>query len=315
MQRIDDRLARHDLKLSSSEALLSRRYRRSITAGMDPSELSIVTVQLSASEGKYPSRTRSAQTTNIRFADSLPVRRPDKPRTRLENPYAPPKSQYNPHPHVQSMIIRKSRSFTPPSIPTDLSSRSITPSPSGSPKPLPHYPQEPSKNRPNEMNDFKKPSSPRLVASDASSNASATSINSSSNSSTSTQVTEPTIKTENQCANPNVKPIAPESPSKDNNIPGPSKQLRMKKNLIPPLTKVHFSCYQSHRYLVPSNNAVYPVPCMTCLNDDQLIRWRCTFCCLRICGDCLQTIEKCKRRSLKELMESLVAALESAESS
>ncbi|PGG96249.1 hypothetical protein GX51_07917 [Blastomyces parvus] len=313
MQRINDRLARHDLKLSSSEALLSRRYRRSITPGMDPSELSIVTAQLSASEGKYPSRTASLQTTNIRFADSLPVRRPDKPRTRLENPYAPPRPQHNPHPHVQSMIIRKSRIFTPSSIPTDLSSRSITPSPSSSPKSLPPYPQEVSKHRPNEMNGFNKPSPPGRVASDASSSASATSINSSSNSSTSTQVTEPTIKSESHCDTPTVKVTSPDSPTKDKKEP-PQKQPRLKKNLIPPLTKIHFSCYQSHRYLAPSNNIVYPVPCMTCLNDDQLIRWRCTFCCLRICGDCMQTMQKCKRRSLKELMECLVAALESAES-
>ncbi|EGE84652.1 hypothetical protein BDDG_07597 [Blastomyces dermatitidis ATCC 18188] len=313
MQRINDRLARHDLKLSSNEALLSRRYRRSLTPGMDTSELSIVSSQRSASEGQYPSRTGSLQTTNIRFADSLPVGRPDRPRTRLENPYAPPRPQHNPHPHVQSMIIRKSRSFIPPSIPTDLSSRSITPSPSGSPKPLPPYPQEGTKNRPNEMNGFNKPSPPVRVASDASSSASATSINSSSNSSTSTQVTEPTVKSESQCDTPTVKIITPDSTPKDDKE-APRKQPRLKKNLIPPLTKIHFSCYQSHRYLSPSNNIIYPVPCMACLNDDQLIRWRCTFCCLRICGDCMQTMQKCKRRSLKELMERLVAALESVES-
>ncbi|KKZ67871.1 hypothetical protein EMCG_06400 [[Emmonsia] crescens] len=286
---------------------------------MDPSELSIVTVQLSASEGKYPSRTGSPQTTNIRFADSLPVRRSDKPRTRLENPYAPPRPQHNPHPHVQSMIIRKSRSFAPQSIPTDLSSRSITPSPSGSPKPLPPYPQEPTKNRPHQMNRFNKPSPPLpvAIASDASSSASASSSNSSSNSSskssTSTQATEAAIKNENQCETPTVKQIAPRS-SPESNKPAAQKQPRLKKSLIPPLTKVHFSCYQSHRYLAASNNAVYPVPCMTCLNDDQLIRWRCTFCCLRVCGECMHTMQKCKRRSLKELMECLVAALESAES-
>src|SRR5436190_15607934 len=81
---------------------------------------------------------------------------------------------------------------------------------------------------------------------------------------------------------------------------------------IPPLNKVHFACYQSHRSFAVSNNVRYPVPCMTCLKSDQQLRWRCTFCCLRICGDCVQAIQKCKARSLKELLKSVVQALEGA---
>jgi len=81
---------------------------------------------------------------------------------------------------------------------------------------------------------------------------------------------------------------------------------------VPPLNKVHFACYQSHRSFAVSNNVRYPVPCMTCLKSDQQLRWRCTFCCLRICGDCVQAIQKCEARSLKELLESVVQALEGA---
>lgn len=44
----------------------------------------------------------------------------------------------------------------------------------------------------------------------------------------------------------------------------------------------------------------FPPPC----------RWRCTFCCLRICTECKQGLVKCKDRSLMVFMEELVTALE-----
>jgi hypothetical protein len=81
---------------------------------------------------------------------------------------------------------------------------------------------------------------------------------------------------------------------------------------IPPLTKVHFACYQSHRSFAVSNNVRCSVPCMTCLKSDQQLRWQCTFCCLRICGDCVQAIRKCKSRSLKELLDGVLRTLEGA---
>ncbi|EEH33633.2 hypothetical protein PAAG_04683 [Paracoccidioides lutzii Pb01] len=305
MQRIDDRLALHDLKLLSSEALLSRRYRRSITEGMDPSELSIVTVQLSAFEGKQlPSRSGSSQTTTIR--------RPDKHRTRLGIPYASP-AHHNRQPYVQSMVVRKSRSFVPLSNPTSPSSKIMTPSSSGSPTPLTPYSQEPTKVRTDQMSRLNKPTTPLTAASNSSSSTSSarSASNSSRNSSTSTQKTELLITTEMPSEPSTMKPNAP-VPTPEGNRPASQKQPRLMKNLIPPLTKVHFSCYQSHRYFAASNNSVYPVPCMACLKEDQLLRWRCTFCCLRICRECMQTIQKCKRRSLKELMECLVRALEAA---
>lgn len=49
---------------------------------------------------------------------------------------------------------------------------------------------------------------------------------------------------------------------------------------------------------------------MTCLKADQEVRWRCVFCCLRICADCLGGIKRCKDRSLIEFMEKLVMDLE-----
>ncbi|KAK2738637.1 hypothetical protein FQN57_006955 [Myotisia sp. PD_48] len=81
---------------------------------------------------------------------------------------------------------------------------------------------------------------------------------------------------------------------------------------IPPLTKLHFSCYQFHRTFVRSNNVRYPLQCMTCLKADQQVRWRCLFCSLRICTDCVKGIKECKYRSLIDFMEKLVQSLEAS---
>ncbi|EZF29484.1 hypothetical protein TMEN_5733 [Trichophyton mentagrophytes] len=80
----------------------------------------------------------------------------------------------------------------------------------------------------------------------------------------------------------------------------------------PPLTNSHFSCYHFHKTFVRSSNVLYPLTCMTCLKADQEVRWRCVFCCLRICADCLGGIKGCKDRSLIEFMEKLVMDLEAA---
>jgi hypothetical protein len=70
----------------------------------------------------------------------------------------------------------------------------------------------------------------------------------------------------------------------------------------PPLNKLHYACYQAHRSMPISNNVWYSVPCMTCQKVDQEIRHRCIFCCLRICRDCFESLQKCTNRSLAELM-------------
>lgn len=88
---------------------------------------------------------------------------------------------------------------------------------------------------------------------------------------------------------------------KEKNLPVP-KEL---KSVVQPLTNLHYSCYQAHRSIAMSRNIYYPVPCMTCHVVDREVRWRCTFCCLRICASCVEGLRKCQRRSLKELMETL----------
>ena len=74
-----------------------------------------------------------------------------------------------------------------------------------------------------------------------------------------------------------------------------------------PLTKLHFGCYQEHRSMPITANVWHAVPCMTCHKPDREVRHRCVFCCLRICEDCYQGLQKCPRRSLKDLLDMIQA--------
>lgn len=71
------------------------------------------------------------------------------------------------------------------------------------------------------------------------------------------------------------------------------------------LNKLHYACFQEHRNMPVAQNVYCPAPCMTCHKFDLEIRYRCVFCCLRICESCHQALMKCKDHSLAELMASL----------
>lgn len=73
----------------------------------------------------------------------------------------------------------------------------------------------------------------------------------------------------------------------------------------PPLTKVHRQCYHSHRPVKPSPNVKCPVPCMTCGVEGGKVRWKCQWCCLRICPECMERLSKIKGRDVKILEEKL----------
>jgi hypothetical protein len=75
--------------------------------------------------------------------------------------------------------------------------------------------------------------------------------------------------------------------------------------IIPPLTPVHYACFQSHASMPASSNVWYATACMTCRKVDQEVRHRCTFCCMRICAGCFERLQKCRGRALGELMSSL----------
>ncbi|KAF3403674.1 hypothetical protein F1880_009476 [Penicillium rolfsii] len=72
-----------------------------------------------------------------------------------------------------------------------------------------------------------------------------------------------------------------------------------------PLSKIHYACFQEHRYMPVAQNKWCPVPCMTCQKVDRETRHRCVFCCLRVCEGCYGSLQRCQRRSLAELMTQL----------
>ena len=72
----------------------------------------------------------------------------------------------------------------------------------------------------------------------------------------------------------------------------------------PPLSSIHFSCYQSHRNMNNSRNDIAQVPCMACHVDDKELRWKCSWCCLRICNRCMEVLDEAKDRDLSTLLQT-----------
>ncbi|KAJ5457622.1 hypothetical protein N7475_009010 [Penicillium sp. IBT 31633x] len=75
--------------------------------------------------------------------------------------------------------------------------------------------------------------------------------------------------------------------------------------IAPALSRIHFTCYQQHCTMPVAQNTWCPMPCMTCQKFDIETRHRCVFCCLRICEECFQMLQKCKSRSVEELMDCI----------
>lgn len=72
-----------------------------------------------------------------------------------------------------------------------------------------------------------------------------------------------------------------------------------------PLTTSNYNCFQEHRNMPTAQNVWCPIPCQTCHKFDREIKHRCVFCAMRICESCYQGLQKCKNRSLAELMSKL----------
>ncbi|EAW15098.1 uncharacterized protein ACLA_057540 [Aspergillus clavatus NRRL 1] len=100
---------------------------------------------------------------------------------------------------------------------------------------------------------------------------------------------------------PEPEPLDSES-CEENNGPFTPPEIEP---VIVPLNKLHFACYQEHQKMLPANNVWYSLPCMTCQKFDREMRYRCVFCCLRICAACHQGLQKCPNRSLAEFMSSM----------
>lgn len=73
----------------------------------------------------------------------------------------------------------------------------------------------------------------------------------------------------------------------------------------PPLTLAHFACYHSHRRMSHSPNVHNPVPCMTCGVESGDARWKCQWCCLRICPACMERLAKIEDRDVARLVQRL----------
>ncbi|KAJ5246990.1 hypothetical protein N7468_001973 [Penicillium chermesinum] len=78
--------------------------------------------------------------------------------------------------------------------------------------------------------------------------------------------------------------------------------------VAPELNVTHYNCFQEHRNMPTAQNVWCPLPCMTCQKFDRETRHRCVFCCLRICESCYQGLQKCRHRSLQELLSKVVRA-------
>lgn len=73
----------------------------------------------------------------------------------------------------------------------------------------------------------------------------------------------------------------------------------------PPLTHSHYACYQSHRHMHFSPNVHNPVPCVACGAEEGQSRWKCYWCCLRVCDACMEVLGCIEGRELSVLMDRL----------
>jgi len=74
---------------------------------------------------------------------------------------------------------------------------------------------------------------------------------------------------------------------------------------VPPLTLAHHHCYHSHRTMRLSRNVYASVPCMTCYQEDKEPRWKCSWCCLRICRQCLELLDNSRDRTVSDILCNL----------
>ncbi|KAL8817464.1 MAG: hypothetical protein Q9223_003706 [Gallowayella weberi] len=85
----------------------------------------------------------------------------------------------------------------------------------------------------------------------------------------------------------------------------PSQPARLDRVPAPRLRPIHFACYQMHRKMVCSQNVHHSVPCMSCGTEDDEERWKCVWCCLRICRKCMDTLNKDDGKDLIAVLKQL----------
>ena len=114
---------------------------------------------------------------------------------------------------------------------------------------------------------------------------------------------------------PPISPIDQETvrPSQFGKFPfeQPSDSFKSSKAILPapPLKSSHFSCYTSHRNMVPSRNVLHPVACMTCGREDAESRWKCSWCCLRACKECMPKLDVAGRGMVSRNRECVLQSM------
>ncbi len=101
---------------------------------------------------------------------------------------------------------------------------------------------------------------------------------------------------------------SPISPPAGLGINFPTLQFNAEKGTVfpgPALDIIHFDCYQSHKFMRSSGNALCPVACMICQKKDAEMRWKCTWCCLSACGSCMQVLSSIPGKDLRECLERI----------
>ncbi|WEW58493.1 hypothetical protein PRK78_003961 [Emydomyces testavorans] len=95
-----------------------------------------------------------------------------------------------------------------------------------------------------------------------------------------------------------------DTPANDNK-PAASTEIVSKCPISAPLRRTHYLCFTKHATFQNCSNTHHSLPCMTCKREDFPQLWRCSFCFLRICGDCKDTLCRSKDRPLQKLLEAL----------
>ncbi|CAE7205866.1 PAT1 domain containing protein [Pyrenophora teres f. teres] len=73
--------------------------------------------------------------------------------------------------------------------------------------------------------------------------------------------------------------------------------------IVPAITPAHLNCYSAHRHNIWSNNTFQPMACMVCRENNRERKWTCTWCQLRICGNCSEELKAVPGRDLARMME------------
>lgn len=71
----------------------------------------------------------------------------------------------------------------------------------------------------------------------------------------------------------------------------------------PSISEVHLKCYHGHQSMKRSRNDVCRVECMLCCKGSMDLQWKCSWCCLRACGGCMEVLSGVPGKDLRTAMQ------------